>query len=206
MKRILSIFFILFVLLGSVFAYVQLGPVRTVMNIQKSFHTGDLESLNDSIDFEAVRISLKQQVRDQIDQQNFFESESPLMKTLYSSLSYSLMDSMVDEYLKPETMQSLFQISQPSNDEVSDLANHTGELKTKKGKQNWFGLAREYLALCDFAYRSWGEFEISLKESINKPVSLAMFAGTRIQFKRSGMDWKVSDIIFPEAFLANEFK
>ena len=44
------------VLLGAIVAYVQLGPIRTVMGIQKSFRTGDMASLLDnSIDFEAVR-------------------------------------------------------------------------------------------------------------------------------------------------------
>lgn len=205
MKRFLSAFCIVIVLLGAIVAYVQLGPIRTVLGIQQSFRTGDMESLNDSIDFEAVRESLKLQMRYHINEQNLIESENPLLQTLYSSFSYSFIDSMVDEYLQPETIQSLFDFSEYAVDSISVEGNEGETLVENNEGQNWLAIAGEYQALCDFEYISWSEFEVSLKETITEPVSLALLAGTRIRFQRSGIDWKVNDIIFPESFFESKF-
>ena len=60
--------------------------------------------------------------------------------------------------------------------------------------------------VCDFDYISWSEFEVSLKESITEPISLALFAGTRIRFQRNGINWKVNDIIFPESYFESRLR
>ena len=201
MKRFLSVIFLVAVLLGTVFAYVQLGPIRTVWGIQESFRSGDMESLNNSIDFEAVRESLKLQMRHYINQQDLIEFEDPLLQTLYSSFSYGFIDGMVDEYLQPEKIQTLFDFSEHTKDTV--FAKDS--LADESQGQDWLAIAQEYLALCDFEYTSWSEFEVSFKEGITKPISIALFAGTRIRFQRNGIDWKVNDIIFPDSFFESEF-
>ena len=201
MKRFVSAFYMVVVLLGAIVVFVQLGPIRTVMGIQKSFRTGDIASLDNSIDFEAVRGSMKLQIRSYLIQQDFIRSENPLLQTLYSSFSYSFIDSMVDEYLKPKAIQSLFDFSE----RAKDVALSDGDERDNVGA-NWLALAREYHDLCDFEYRSWSEFEVSLKESITKPISLALFAGTRIRFQRNGIVWKVNDIIFPESFFESKLR
>ena len=45
MKRFLSVLCMVVVLLGAIIAYVQLGPIRAVMGIQKCFRSGDMASL-----------------------------------------------------------------------------------------------------------------------------------------------------------------
>ena len=201
MKRFVSALFIIVVLLGAIVAYVQLGPIRTVMGIQKSFRTGDMASLDNSIDFEALRESMKLQMRSYMNRQEFIQSENPLLQTLYSSFSYSFIDSMVEEYLQPKAIQSLFDFSE----RTKNAAMADGNERDNAGA-NWLAVAREYQALCDFDYRSWSEFEVSLKESITEPISLALFAGTRIRFQRNGIDWKVNDIIFPESFFESKLR
>ena len=201
MKRFVSALCMVVVLLGAFLAYVQLGPIRTVMGIQKSFRTGDMESLDNSIDFEAVRESMKLQIRSYMNRQDFIQSENPLLQTLYSSFSYSFIDSMVEEYLQPKAIQSLFDFSE----RTKNAALADGNERDNAGA-NWLAVAREYQALCDFDYRSWSEFEVSLKESITEPRSLALFAGTRIRFQRNGIDWKVNDIIFPESFFESNLR
>ena len=201
MKRFLSALCMVVVLLGAIVAYVQLGPIRTVMGIQKSFRTGDMASLDNSINFEAVRESMKLQMRSYMNRRDFIQSENPLLKTLYSSFSYSFIDSMVDEYLKPKAIQSLFDFSE----QAKGVALADENERDNEGA-NWFALAQEYQALCDFEYSSWSEFEASLKESITEPISLALFAGTRIRFQRNGINWKVNDIIFPESFFESKLR
>ena len=201
MKRFVSALCIVVVLLGAIVAYVQLGPIRTVMGIQKSFRTGDMASLDNSIDFEALRESMKLQMRSYMNRQEFIQSENPLLQTLYSSFSYSLIDNMVEEYLQPKAIQSLFDFSE----RTKNAAMADGNERDNAGA-NWLAVARECQALCDFDYRSWSEFEVSLKESITEPISLALFAGTRIRFQRNGIDWKVNDIIFPESFFESKLR
>ena len=201
MKRFVSALCIVVVLLGAIVAYVQLGPIRTVMGIQKSFRTGDMASLDNSIDFEAVRESMKLQMRSYMNRQDFIQPENPLLQTLYSSFSYSFIDSMVEEYLQPKAIQSLFDFSE----RTKNAALADGNERDNAGA-NWLAVAREYQALCDFDYRSWSEFEVSLKELITEPISLALFAGTRIRFQRNGIDWKVNDIIFPESFFESKLR
>ena len=206
MKRFVSALCIFVVILGAIFAYVQLGPIRTVMGIQKSFRTGDMTSLDYTIDFEAVRESMKLQIRSYMNRQDFIQSENPLLQKLYSSFSYSFIDSMVEEYLQPKAIQSLFDFSERAKDAASaDVDEEEFLIKDNPGA-NWLAVAREYQALCNFDYMSWSQFEVSLKESITEPTSLALFAGTRIRFQRNGIDWKVNDIIFPESFFESKLR
>ena len=205
MKRLVSVFFILLVLVGAIVAYVQLGPIRTVLGIQQSFRSGDMDSLDESIDFEAVRASLKLQMRYHLNEQKLIETENPLLQTLYTSVSYSLIDGMVDEYLKPEMIQSLFDFSEPAVGEVAGNVPLGDSFVDEKEGKGWLAVAREYQALCDFDYTSWSEFEVSLKETIREPVSLALLAGTRVRFQRNGIYWKVIDIIFPKSFFKSKF-
>ena len=206
MKQFVSALCMVVVLLGAIVAYVQLGPIRTVMGIQKSFRTGDMASLGNSIDFKAVRESMKLQMRSYMNQQDFIQSDNPLLQTLYSSFSYSFIDSMVEEYLQPKAIQSLFDFSERAKDTALADGNEEEYLTEDNAGANWLAVAREYQALCDFDYRSWSEFEVSLKESITEPISLALFAGTRIRFLRNGIDWKVNDIIFPESFFESKLR
>lgn len=206
MKRFVLASCIVVVLLGGIVSYVQLGPIRTLLSIQKSFRIGDMELLDNSIDFEAVQESLKLQIRSYINRQDSMQSENPLLQTLYSSFSYSFIDSMVKEYLQPKAIQSLFDFSERTIDAAMTDANQEKLLTEDNSGVNWLALAREYQALCDFEYRSWSEFELSLKESITKPISLALFAGTRIRFQRNGVDWKLNDIIFPESFFESKLR
>ena len=206
MKRFVLASCIVVVLLGGIVSYVQLGPIRTLLSIQKSFRVGDMELLDNSIDFEAVQESLKLQIRSYINRQELIQSENPLLQTLYSSFSYSLIDSMVKEYLQPKAIQSLFDFSERTIDAAITDGNQEKLLTEDNSGVNWLALAREYQALCDFEYRSWSEFELSLKESITKPISLALFAGTRIRFQRNGVDWKLNDIIFPESFFESKLR
>ena len=206
MKRFVLASCIVVVLLGGIVSYVQLGPIRTLLSIQKSIRVGDMELLDNSIDFEAVQESLKLQIRSYINRQDSMQSENPLLQTLYSSFSYSLIDSMVKEYLQPKAIQSLFDFPERTIDAAITDGNQEKLLTEDNSGVNWLALAREYQALCDFEYRSWSEFELSLKESITKPISLALFAGTRIRFQRNGVDWKLNDIIFPESFFESKLR
>ena len=206
MKRFVSALCIIVVFLGAIVAYVQLGPIRTVIGIQKSFRSGDMASLDNSIDFEAVRESMKLQIRSYMNQQDLIQSENPFLQTLYSSFSYSFLDSMVEEYLQPKAIQSLFDFSERSKNAALANGNERELLAEDNAEANWLTVAREYQDLCDFDYMSWSEFEVSLKESIIEPISLALFAGTRIRFQRNGIDWKVNDIIFPESFFESKLR
>ena len=206
MKRFVLASCIVVVLLGGIVSYVQLGPIRTLLSIQKSFRVGNMELLDNSIDFEAVQESLKLQIRSYINRQDSMQSENPLLQTLYSSFSYSFIDSMVKEYLQPKAIQSLFDFSERTIDAAITDGNQEKLLTEDNSGVNWLALAREYQALCDFEYRSWSEFELSLKESITKPISLVLFAGTRIRFQRNGVDWKLNDIIFPESFFESKLR
>tara|TARA_B100001093_G_scaffold203671_1_gene195767 strand:+ start:5076 stop:5708 length:633 start_codon:yes stop_codon:yes gene_type:complete len=206
MKRFILICVSIFILLGAIFAYVQLGPLRTVWGIQKSFRTANAELLNDFIDFDAVRESLKLQMRNHLNEENLVKSENPLLRNLYSSFSYNLIDGMVDVYLEPKSIQSLLDLSMHAKDKVSSAGNLDQSLTDTTVDQNWLAIAREYQALCDFKFISFSEFEVSLKENISEPVALALLAGTRINFLKNGINWRVNDIVFPQSFFTKEFK
>lgn len=206
MKRFVPALCIIIFLLSSVGTFIQLGPLRTVLDIRKSFRTGDMELLNNSINFEAVRDSVKSQMLHYLNEKDFIESEDPFLKSLFSSFSYSFVDGMVEEYLQPNKVQSLFDFTERVVD--TSLVDESQErlLNGDNIEKNWFVLAKEYQALCKFKYTSWSEFEFSLKESIKEPISLALFAGTCVKFQRNGLDWKVYDIIFPESFFENKLR
>ena len=206
MRRIILACTTIFILSSTIFAYVQLGPLRTIWGIQKSFRTANAESLPDFINFDAVRESLKLQIRHHINVENLFKSETPLLQSLYSSFSYNLIDGMVDEYLAPKSIQPLFDNLIYAKDKASGIGNLDQSLADTTEDQNWLVTALGYIALCDFRFISYSEFEVSLKENTSEPAADNLFAGTRIRFLRSGMNWKVNDIVFPESFFTKEFK
>lgn len=206
MKRFLSAFCIFLVIFSAIIAYVQLGPIRTVLGIQKSFRIGDIASLNNFIDFENIRESLKLQIRSYINQKNLIELENPLLRSLYSSFSYGIIDGVVEEYIQPKEIQHLFDFTKRSIDKAL-LEENNGELQAiNYSEQNWLALAREYQAVCDFKFKSWSKFEIYFKESKTEPMSLGLFAGTQISFQRDGINWKVNDIIFSESFFESKLR
>ena len=129
MKNFPTVLFIFAFFLCTAFAYIQLGPIRTVIGIQQSLRSGDTELLNKSIDFKAVRESLKLQIQHFINQHNLIKSEDPLLEVLYSSFSYGVIDGVVNEYLQPEKLQSLFGFHEHKKDLVS---NRVQSLKIKK--------------------------------------------------------------------------
>ena len=206
MKRFVLICITIFILSGTIFAYIQLGPLRTVWGIQKSFRTASAESLPDYINFDAVRESLKLQIRHHVYVENLFNSETPILQSLYSSFSYNLIDGMVDEYLEPKSIQPLFDHSIHAMDKASGNGNPNQSLADKAEDLNWLAIARRYLALCDFKFISYSEFEVAFKKNLSEPVALDLLAGTRIRFLRNGMNWKVNDIIFSESFFTSELK
>lgn len=206
MKRINSAFLIAIILLFLIAAYIQLGPIRTVLRIQNSFKEGDMKSLDKSIDFEAIRESMKIQMHSYINQQDLNELDNLLIESLYLNISYGLIDSMVDDYLQPKTLQSIVNFTESSLDESTEKKNKAEPIDHYHSSDNWVNIILKLRNFCKMEYTSWSEFEISLKHTIKGPVQLAMFSGTRICFKRYGTYWKVNDIIFSESFLRSKLQ
>ena len=55
---------------------------------------------------------MKIQMRSYMNRQDFLFSRELLAKALYSSLSYSFIDSLVEEHLQPHAIQSSFDFSE----------------------------------------------------------------------------------------------
>ena len=116
----------------------------------KSFRTGDMASLDNSIDFEAVRESMKLQMRSYMNQQDLFSQRILFCKLYTLVFLIAFIDSMVEEYLQPKAIQSLFDFSERAKGLVLVNENEEELVTEDNSGANWLAVAREYPSLVQF--------------------------------------------------------
>ena len=173
MKRFIAI---LFLLIGLGFAYVLLGPIRTIYGIQSCIRQGEAERLDHYIDFSSVRTDLKAQIRDRVQVENALSFEQP-MGFLFSQLSTQFTDQMVDGFLNPETIASLMNGS---------FSENTNEDAQGAWNPEFFGSSETVQTVLNnfkFRYLSLDAFEVVIENDHSE------FNQVRVLFERAGLDW-----------------
>ena len=190
MKRFIAI---LFLLIGLGFAYVLLGPVRTIYGIQSCIRQGEAERLDHYIDFPSVRTDLKAQIRDRIQVENALSFEEP-MGFLFSQLSTQFTDQMVDGFLNPETIASLMNGSLSGNTKnTNEEAQDTWNIDFIESSETVQAVLNNF----KFRYLSLDAFEVVIENDHSE------FNQARILFEREGLDWWITQLALPKGFTFN---
>lgn len=174
--------------------YVQLGPFRAAYGIHQSIEREDFSNLERYIDFSELREATKAQLRSYLAEVSRGEFSDPSMQLLFSGLSMSFSDGLVDGFLQPENLASLLAISKGVESENS--LGMEGDVASDRGLSLYeitTGLAR-VPEWCAMRYLSWSEFEVTVIKSDSPLV------GTQIFFQRRGVDWVLSSVRFADAF------
>ena len=172
--------------------YAQLGPFRAAYGIHQSIEREDFSKLERYIDFPELREATKSQLRSYLADMSRGEFSDPSMQLLFSGLSMSFTDGLVDGFLQPENLASLLAISRGVEWENSLTTDEAVDQKLSL-YEIAAGLSR-LSEWCSLRYLSWSEFAVTLIKSDSPLV------GTQIFFQRRGLDWVLSSVRFSDVF------
>ena len=172
--------------------YVQLGPFRSAYGIHQSIVHGAYSNLERYIDFPELRDATKSQLRSYLEEMSRGEFSDPSMQLLFSGLSMSFTDGLVDGFLQPENLASLLAISRGAEWENSLTTDEAVDQKLSL-YEIAAGLSR-LSEWCSLRYLSWSEFAVTFIKSDSPLV------GTQVFFQRRGLDWVISSLRFSDVF------
>ncbi len=172
--------------------YVQLGPFRAAYGIYQSIEQGNYSNLERYIDFSELREETKSQLRSYLAEMSHEKFSDPSMHLLFSGLSMSFTDGLVDGFLQPENIASLLAISKGV-----ELENSLNAEEASDEKLSLYEMAEGLLKLpewCSMRYLSWSEFEVTFIKSDSTLV------GTQVFFQRQALDWVLTSVRFSDVF------
>lgn len=160
-------------LLVTFIAWYYASPYLALNNLKETLAEPNSEELAEQIDFDSVRNSLKSQLRANLAEELFSEDDGAdgAFAALGSMFAMTLLDGLVDNLLTPESLVTLINVGQilPAGDQEENIANKDVDWSIERDGVNKF---------------------IAKLESDSQE-------DTKLVFKRSGLDWKLSEIHFP---------
>lgn len=161
-----------------VIAYVALGPYLTVSAIKTGIVENDAETLSDHIEFPTLRQNLKEQLRVVIMKSAATEVEDNPFGVLLAGLATTFVDGMLDSLVTPSGLESMMEGHEPSTERSSSSTS----TKTTKERDDLFRDART-------SYDSLSKFSVWVPNDAG--------GETRFVLKRSGLSWKLVNILIP---------
>ena len=185
MKYFTILIFLLITFFG---IYFIIGPFRTLFNISNSVRDRDYNQLEMYIDLVAVNTSIKKQIKLVISDYSIEEFDNPARYLVFSLFSNNLVNEMVDDFIVPE------KIGEVAEGFLNHNETNENQISDPKKSFNKNNKAFSYLENCKFSYNSFSDFQITLHGLDN------FLDGTKIYFKRSGIDWVIYSLDFPDVF------
>ncbi|MAV39057.1 MAG: hypothetical protein CML12_00555 [Puniceicoccaceae bacterium] len=177
------------------FLYVQSGPFRAAYGIQQCIEQGEAENLERYIDFSSVREATKQQVRSYLAKVNRSAVSDPSMQVLFSGLSMTFTDALIDGFLQAENLSALFASSQEGDGLLSPLLLEAGASSDRRRSfDEMTATLAQVQEWCAMRYLSWSEFEVTVIKQDS------LLVGTQVFFERRGIDWVLSSVRFSDIF------
>ncbi len=185
--------------------YVAAGPFMTMHRIQTELSSNDSQRLENNIDFETLRASIKTQLNQQMEKttdQALGANNNPMASLAKAFLSQAV-DKIVEHSLTPQGLANLMRgktQKAPGKNAANESAN-TDTPQTESGNGNTTEKEtgnttanREptnILDQADMTFDSTSQCSFWVTGNDGKK--------TRIIFTRYGMRWKLSDIRLPDA-------
>lgn len=180
-------------------AAVLSAPFFTMYQIRSGIHKKDTAKLNTYVEFEELRLNLKDQLVRTIDEKfsKNTEMEENQFSQLTSNFAKRFATRMVDNYISPEGLGKLMGGGPKKEEKKIDDGKPTAEKneeKTESSKnQSFFDFSSEdelkLFKNASFAYQSPSVFTVTMPTKNNKDVQFVL--------TRKGVFWKLTNIILP---------
>ncbi|MBW2149392.1 MAG: DUF2939 domain-containing protein [Deltaproteobacteria bacterium] len=177
-KRVLFVALVVIMAAGAFVAQ----PYITVYRYQAALKSGDVDRINEYIDYPALRHSLKTQIR-----LMFIKEMARDSKTAFGPLAMGFVglfaDKMIDVLITPEGMAAMF------SGEFRALGEEINADHPSEETQHHAG--GDLLSKCSFSYQFPSRFVISSKSDTTKGGEIKLI------FRRNWLVWKLSAIQLP---------
>ena len=167
-----------------VVAYLLLSPYLVLNKIKKHAEMNNEEAISTYIDFPSVRHSLKDQMKQKLDepQINSEGAEKDSFAELGNLLAIAIIEKFIDTAVTPQNITLLLQGKKLENPFESDKpSKNENESDSSKHELSY-----------NTSYKSFNRFQVDIKKSnpANPDVSIIM--------TRDGLSWKITEVILHE--------
>jgi Protein of unknown function (DUF2939) len=157
-------------------------PFFTVNELKKALEKQDATQVSQHINFVNLRTNLKSMIRSQILAKAVQEQQQGNPFGMMGiGLGNAYLDGIVDQFLSPTGIATLFQLSKSS--------------AQAKGQQNWVVQAQEQSKV-SMGYEGVNHFAVKLEDKTNPQ------AVVHLVFWRDGLSWKLADVRLSDAVLS----
>lgn len=169
-------------------AYVVALPYITVYQIRQAVEMRDSVALSEHIDFPSVRLSLKEQLNAALmDKMQSDEMKDNPFAALGMMLAGPLVDKVLEAYVTPAGIGKLLSGEKPSVKNAKKIRSETESVASNTTSTGEQTTEEKPLAEVSLGYKTSSRFEVEDKKK-----------GVRVVLRRTGLTWKVTDILFTE--------
>lgn len=172
-KAVISIAGVVFVLVG----YVAAGPYITLFQLKAGVEEQNSDKLSDNVDFPVLRQNLKEQLNANIMKSTMTELKDNPFAALAIGFASTMVDNMLDSLVTPAGLASLMEGKKPQQKEVSGTS-----VKSTSSNGTPFENA-------SYSFESTSKFLVKVPDVTGEVVQFTL--------TRSGINWKLSNIIIP---------
>lgn len=187
-KKIAISFFLVLLLSG--FLFVALGPFISLYGIKKGIDEENPQALESYIDFPELKINVKTRARQDLMESMGFDSSQT--NNLLARFAMQFADQMIDIAIESVISPQGISLMMAGNDLNDVIVQSRLEKPEEKNLKNF----QEVLQDSEFSYVSHQEFTFSFENQDVKLNPEAEPGKTTLVFRRSGFQWKLSDVIF----------
>ncbi len=164
-------------------AYVAAGPFLTVRAIREAVKTGDTVKLEKQVDFPALRSSFKAQLADHLAREAGAHVDDGPLATFGIGLANTLMATAIDGLITPTGISAMME-----GRRVWERANN--EPFSPSGEEDPGASRPQVLQNPEYDFESLSRFTATVADQKGRPVVFV--------FSRSGLNWKLSEILLPK--------
>jgi len=164
-------------------AYVAAGPFLTVRAIREAVKTGDTVKLEKQVDFPALRSSFKAQLADHLAREAGAHVDDGPLATFGIGLANTLMATAIDGLITPTGISAMME-----GRKVWDRVNN--EPFSPNGEDDPGTPRPQVLQNPEYDFESLSRFTATVADQKGRPVVFV--------FNRSGLNWKLSEILLPK--------
>lgn len=173
--KTIIVVFTIFIILAV--AYFYASPYLAIRNLKQGIQNGDHELLSEYIDFPMLRQNIKEQLNASMMQQATESVKSNPFGLLGAAIAPKLIENLVDSYVTPSGLKKIL----AGEKVTSQITNPT----PPSGMNDVIKIFENAM----YGFDSLGKFSIRVKNKENEE--------TRFVLTRSGLDWRLTNIILP---------
>jgi TonB family protein len=166
-----------------ILGWTYLSPYLALDHLKQALEAGDRDSLNESVDFPALRSSLREQLNAQMVASFLLDNkDANAFSVLGAALARGMVNALIDQYVTPEVAAAIIQHKRVDGPPLlTEAVNRYSQAN-----------AKDNLVKISWNYQSINRFDVRLSLKDDKAEAITLI------FLRSGLaNWRLSDIRLP---------